>query len=176
TIGLASPLPDIAFPLILDGTSEPGYAGRPLIELTGFRAFDGNGLTILGGGSTIKGLVINYFAGIAVELKSDGNVLEGNWIGLNASGTNLSPNSGDGVFISSGSNNRIGGTTAGAGNVISGNSDGIGISDSLEFPTGNVILGNKIGTDVTGTVRLTNGNGIYLSGAFNTTIGGTTAG
>ena len=60
------------------------------------------------------------------------------------------------------SNNTIGGTGAGAGNVISGNSsDGIDIgsfSTTLSSGNGNLVQGNKIGTNAAGTAELGNGN------------------
>src|SRR5262249_29422244 len=70
-------------------------------------------------------------------------------------------------------NNTIGGTSAGARNVISGNAlDGIVISDS--GTTGNVVQGNYIGTDITGAVALANANdGVLIqAGASNNSIGG----
>ena len=54
------------------------------------------------------------------------------------------------------SGNTIGGTAAGAGNVISGNTDD-GVEITGTGTTGNVVAGNYIGTDVTGTVALGNG-------------------
>ena len=59
----------------------------------------------------------------------------------------------DGIFIHAGANdNTVGGTTAGAGNVISGNrSNGVGISGT--GTVGNVVEGNHIGTDITGHHR-----------------------
>ena len=63
-------------------------------------------------------------------------------------------------------NNTIGGTTAGAGNVISANQN-CGILIAGDGASGNLIQGNKIGTDVTGTVALGNafwGVGILESG------------
>ena len=61
----------------------------------------------------------------------------------------------DGVLIDAGaSSNTIGGTTAGAGNVISGNTgDGIGVTAAAR---GNVIEGNYIGTNAAGTAALAN--------------------
>src|SRR5947209_487632 len=53
TIALQSPLPTISDPLTIDGTTQPGYAGTPLVELSGY------GLSISAGSSTIRGLVIH---------------------------------------------------------------------------------------------------------------------
>jgi hypothetical protein len=43
TIAPASPLPAVTDPLTIDGTTQPGYAGAPLIELDGLGA--GQGVT-----------------------------------------------------------------------------------------------------------------------------------
>ena len=50
TIAPLSPLPAITNPVLIDGDSQPGYAGTPLIELSGSQAGSGDGLTITGAG------------------------------------------------------------------------------------------------------------------------------
>ncbi len=70
-----------------------------------------------------------------------------------------------------GANNTIGGTAAGDGNVISGNTlYGVFITAS----TGNGVCGNLIGTDATGAAKCPNGqHGVFLfNGADGNTIGG----
>src|SRR5207302_11022042 len=67
----------------------------------------------------------------------------------------------------------IGGTTAGARNVISGNQDGF---DLNTFSTGITIQGNYIGTDISGSNAIPNASrGMFVS-TNNTIIGGTAAG
>ena len=66
----------------------------------------------------------------------------------------------------------IGGTTAGAGNLISGNTGQRASSSAASRPS---CRGNRIGTDVTGTRALGNGTGVFLSQGHNTVIGGTTS-
>ena len=57
-----SALPTITDPVIIDGTSQPGYRALPLVELDGSQATAGaNGLDIAGGGSVVRGLVIKAF-------------------------------------------------------------------------------------------------------------------
>ena len=103
------------------------------------------------------------------------DVVAGNDIGTNAAGTGAIANGNDGVEIANGaSKNTIGGAAAGAGNVISGNTnDGVQIVGS--GTSDNVVAGNLIGTNVTGTVAIVNGyNGVQLSNdASGNTIGGT---
>ena len=111
---------------------------------------------------------------------TNGNAVQGNLIGTNASGNVGLFSSSFGINIKGGSNNTLGGATAAARNVISGNNgDGVWIFGP---GTGNLVQGNSIGTDVTGTAPLPNkGRGVHLgvpSGAGpssdNNTIGGTT--
>ncbi len=142
TITLLSPLPPIASPLVIDGTTQPGYAvGAPLIELNGNGK---TGLVLNGGESTIRGLVINGFSGDAIVISSAGNTIEGNLIGTDPSGTLARPNTGNGIRIT-GSSNVVGGTTASARNFIAGNvGDGVLVSGASA--AGNRILGNYIGS------------------------------
>ena len=109
-----------------------------------------------------------------------GNVVEGNYIGTDSTGTVKLANGTDGIVVSVGGN-TIGGTQSGAGNVISGNAGaGILINYSSAASLGNVVQGNLIGTDKTGTLPIPNiGQGINIGnegdGGFNNLIGGTTA-
>jgi len=106
-----------------------------------------------------------------------GNQILGNSIGTDVSGTAMVGNLRNGIFISDASNNVIGGTTPGAGNLISGN-EAIGILLQDPDTTGNQVLGNYIGTDVSGTTALGNyQSGIVISfGASNNIVGGTLPG
>jgi uncharacterized repeat protein (TIGR01451 family)/CSLREA domain-containing protein len=178
TIPLISALPDITDPIVIDGTSQPGFTGTPLIELNGSGAGAGaNGLKITAGNSTVKGLVINRFAGNGILITNNGgNLIQGNFIGTNVFGTTASGNGGTGVFINLAPNNTIGGQSAGSGNIISGNGSA-GIQIFGGNATGNLILGNFIGTNFEGTVALGNAfDGVFLVNAPGNIIGGTTAG
>ncbi len=193
TIQPTSALPTITDSVIIDGYTQPG--ARPnsntrrfgsnavlKIELDGTKAgTEVNGLLITAGSSTVRGLVINRFVGTfplgsGIRLETNGgNVIEGNFIGTDVTGTAALPNS-FGVSVGfSASNNIVGGTTPGAENVISGNNS-IGVVLFGSGTTGNLVQGNFIGTDVTGTVALPNSFGVSISGAPNNTIGGTSVG
>ncbi len=114
----------------------------------------------------------NNAEGILVGASSTGNTIQGNYVGTNASGSAALGNT-DGLLISA-SNNAIGGTGAGEGNLISANS-----SDGIEFSSGNnnFVSGNLIGTDMSGTVDLGNTfHGINLGLSSGNTVGGTVAG
>src|SRR5882724_4279089 len=89
TITPLSQLPSISLfgPTIIDGTTQPGYAGTPLVEINGATAGSVSGLIIRGTGNTVRGLVINRFAGTGIFLDSSGNTIEGNYIGTDPTGT-----------------------------------------------------------------------------------------
>jgi parallel beta-helix repeat protein len=163
TINSLAPELQITRPVTIDGTTQPLYAGTPLIELNGSGAGAINGLVLTGvnsSNSTIRGLAINRFtngsrAAIRIQASSTGNAIVGNHLGTNPAGTAASAN-GVGVIITGTTNKRIGGTLPGERNIISGNSvDGIQIFGATTL--GNLVQGNYIGLDVTGLVDLGNG-------------------
>jgi uncharacterized protein (TIGR03437 family) len=100
------------------------------------------------------------------------NTVQGNFIGTDINGTAALGNASSGVeILGSAHDNLIGGTTAGAANVISGNRIGIFIRGA----SANLVQGNFIGTNAAGTGALGNINdGILVSGV-NNIIGGTAA-
>lgn len=133
------------------------------------------------GGSTVgeRNLVSGNF-GHGVVLWSAAtsyNVILGNYVGLDASGSIILSNQASGIAMDAGAQyNRIGGTTAGERNVISGNFwDGVSLWKSTTMS--NTVVGNYIGTDATGMSMLSNrGVGVALrDGASLNVIGGTTA-
>jgi hypothetical protein len=185
TIVPLTALPTITHPVVINGTTQPGYAGTPLIQLDGATASTTsssvNGLTISGGNSTVEGLVINRFNNAAIELTgAGGDTVAGNYLGTDSTGTAsfgfgvMSTTENRGVYVLGSTNNVIGGTTPGARNVISGNGAGV----VLQNTSGNVVDGNYIGTDVTGTQALPNHTGVSLSVQPTSvnTIGGTSPG
>ena len=146
-----------------------------------------NGVLIVGGSGNVVGgttpdtrnlISANGFNGVSINSPSLDNFVQGNLIGTNAAGTAALANAGAGVQVS-GPDNTIGGTAAGAGNVISGNSGfGVFLTDSVpSVTTGTVIQGNLIGTNAAGTAAVANTQGgiVVASGSHNNVIGGTTA-
>lgn len=176
----SSSLPIITDPVTIDGTTQPGFAGSPLIELNGSAVtFNVNGLSITAGSSRVRGLVVNRFSGNGIVMTlAGGNVIEGNFVGTDVTGTNARGNFFVGVVVSDTPNNLIGGTINAARNILSGNNltyHGVSISGS--GAVGNIVQGNFIGTDVTGNVALENGtDGVAILGAHGNTVGGTAAG
>ena len=166
------------------GTNATGMAPEPNGN-DGITVVDSAANTI--GGETVStGNLIsgNGQSGIAiVDAASNANVVEGNYIGTDVTGTNAVSNSRDGVAfgellnpvvgVGYASNNTVGGTAAGARNIISGNGwHGVHIDSG----TGNVVQGNYIGTDVTGAAAVPNDqDGVRVEDGAKNTIGGTTA-
>ena len=81
---------------------------------------------IIGGTSAGMGNLISLNIGDGIDIGGSGataNLVQGNFIGTDAAGAVNESNGGDAVNIQS-ANNTIGGTVAGAGNVLSGNGVG----------------------------------------------------
>jgi hypothetical protein len=188
--GLQTISPTAAYPIItetvtIDGTTQPGYAGTPIIELNGAGTpANTSGLTLSGAAtanSVIRGLIVDQFPGTGNAFRilagCTNVVVAGNYIGTDPTGSLARPNA-VGVFIQNATNNRIGGTVAADRNVISGNSPNDGIQITGASATGNVVQGNYIGLDASGTVGLGNAaQGVVIyGGASNNTVGGTAAG
>ena len=175
-------LPGISDPVVIDGTTQPGFAGRPIIELNGSASifnfnFFGSGLTI-NAPSTVRGLAINRFNGYGIELNNvDGGVIAGNFIGTDPLGVVDLGNGFGGIELFDSRNVVIGGQTAADGNVISGNNGvGINIFGFSGLPGGNTIQGNMIGTDRAGVRAVPNNRGGIVVNASGNRIGGTGAG
>jgi titin len=139
-----------------------------------------NGATgnLIGGASAGARNVISGNNNDGVDISSSGNVVAGNFIGTDATGTVARGNLASGLGLSSGAaGNTIGGTVAGAGNLISA-SGNYGLYVRYAGTSGNLIQGNFIGTDLTGTNALGNAwAGVALwGGASSNSIGGIGAG
>ena len=168
----------------------PNYDG---VDVVGGYAGNTIGGTVYGAGNVISG---NTNDGILL-LGTAANTIFGNRIGTDQTGTIVLANRSDGIQLADATilvgahfvdghlviggrerfgatDNTIGGTAAGAANIISGNtSDGVEISGKLTAD--NLLEGNQIGTDSTGTVAIANGSGIEIdTESHENTIGGTT--
>jgi titin len=167
-------LPSLGVPVVIDGTTQPGFVNAPVIELNGASAgANVAGLTLLSGFSTVRGLAINRFLAQGMVLNGPSNVIQGNYFGTDVTGTLSRANTSYGIWVES-SGNLIGGTNAGNGNVLSGgNNTGIFILNG----NSNVIQGNLIGVAAAGTAPLGNvDNGVTISGGQGNVIGGLSAG
>ena len=122
-------------------------------------------------GNLISG---NGFGGVIFgDWGSDYNVLAGNRIGTDAAGAQAIPNDWLGVYLAWGSFNRIGGTQAGEGNLISGNPAGLALETMMAADR--LVLGNLIGTDASGMLPLGNaGYGVGIVAGARAIVGGAT--
>lgn len=189
-------LPNITDPVTIDGYTQNGASKNTLpdgdnavlmIELDGTNAglgFQGIGLQINGGSTTIRGLVINRFSnyGIQIGVNSPGNNrIEGCFIGTDPTGSISLPNIVAGIYLNGSNDNVIGGTTPDTRNLISGGdpNGGSGIVATGKPISGTIIQGNFIGINAAGTAALvpnSKGTGVNIDSATKTTIGGTTPG
>ncbi len=129
--------------------------------------------TTIGPGNVISANLIGVSISGSVVAATHVTVI-GNLIGTDSTGEIGLGNANLGVLIDGSSGDTVGGTTAAARNVISGNLLGIKINGSSS--TGNLVEGNFIGVDATGTVERGNASeGVLIEGAPNNTVGGSTA-
>jgi hypothetical protein len=141
------------------------------------------GGTTAGAGNLIAGnqdAAITLNQGPGNTITPDDNLIQGNLVGTDVTGTISVANQG-GAAVESGTGNLIGGTTPAARNVISGNS-GTAL-EMLGIVAQTTVQGNYIGVDISGAKALTNyGDGILLSNIDGTSdvtgtlIGGENAG
>ncbi len=166
TITIDSALPTISHNgLFLDGTSQPGYAGTPLIEINGNNlALDG--LTVAAPSVIVQGLTINRCNGAGIKLLALAMncIVDGCWLGTNNAGTAASPNV-FGVFCSGATLCFIGTLGSPTPNVISGNTSiGVLLQSGANV---NRVAGNRIGTTASGLAALGNNIGIDLQSQLN---------
>jgi len=145
------------------------------VDITGVAAL-GNGQCGVGDGIDIRfGAKCNRIGGSSPEERNviscnpstgmrihkqgtDKNMVKGNFIGLDATGTAPMGNGLDGIHIYDGAcENVIGGTTIIEANIISGNKRN-GIYVEKTGTDSNMVCGNFIGTDVTGLISIGNWN------------------
>jgi parallel beta-helix repeat protein len=177
-IVLVSDLPAILFSgaVTVDGTTQSGYAGSPLIEITRSGSspgicFDFKGLT---SPATIRGLAING-CGEAIRFESNAtNTVKACRIGTDASGTMALPNY-VGINVVGLGATVVGGPTAADRNIISSNEYGIELSNVSPVAGVLTVQGNYLGVDASGTVALPGDWGIYGHGP-GAIVGGSGAG
>ena len=175
TISPSSHLPGIGDNTILDATTQPGYAGKPLITLNGSNAGPtSDGLKITGTGVTIRGFIITNFAVSGIFVFGAGsNTIAGNYIGTD--GSAAAGNHQHGIIVQS-PNNTIGGLAARDRNVISANAN-TGVFLYTAAAHNNTVIGNFIGADATGSLALGNArNGVQIDGGHDNFIGGSVSG
>ena len=188
TLTPASAYATITKAVVINGYSQTGssantavspnpFNGTLTIEIDGTSAGSSRGLRVGASNVTIKGLVINRFNRYGIEINDFSNVkIEGNYIGTDPTGLIDRGNALSGInHASAGTGVVVGGTTAAARNIISGNQEyAIGVGGNL------LVQGNYLGLDSSGTGLLANTGGgpqsnIYIGGTDNTIGGPTTS-
>jgi len=188
TINLLSVLPFITDTAIMDGYSAFGAKPNTVpfggandaqirIQINANSIADIDALTFNTNSSVVKGLsVYGAITGTpsryGIKINGDGNQVTGCYVGLFANGNSASPANANGIGVSGGSNNIIGGGGSPSNmNIISG-AQFIGVSISGTTAIGNLIRENYIGTNITGTIARANvQRGINVSNsAANTQI------
>lgn len=174
TIRPATQLPSVNSLTTIDGLTQPGASAgsrvagawpnataldtQVRIEIDGSLLPAGSsGLVLNANGCTVRGLSI-FSLHTALVLNTSNNVIQGCFIGARADGTTT----GSLAFglATVGSNNAIGGNSAGDGNLFATGGTCIRVNGG----DGNAINGNLIGTDATGTLALGGGTGIVIEG------------
>jgi Right handed beta helix region len=170
------------------GTDVAGTAARPN-TLYGVQVVSGPD-NVVGGtaGSTTRNVISgngDIGADGGIKIFGTGNKVQGNYIGVDATGTAALGNCPEGIDVE-GAGNQIGGTTAGAGNVISANGSPGCVVTGVQIElrggsnpaTSTVVQGNRIGTNAAGTATFPASMGVRLgrpadgTGPSGNTIGG----
>jgi hypothetical protein len=184
TISPSSNLDTITDPVVIDGYSQPGSSVNtdPVgtnavlrIELDGTIVGGGFslGLNLAAPGCTVQGLVVNGWGSGIRTFGTGGNVIRGNFLGTDPTGTVAKPN-GTAIGISA-SNDLVGGTSPADRNLVSGNTAGtFGGAIEIGGAANATIQGNLVGTDASGLLAVPNGDGIYSN--MPATIGGASPG
>ena len=171
TIEPVTALPDITDSVVLDGTTQSGYAGAPLVELLGNNGSHSFFPGLAGGSSAIRGMAFNRASSeeAAITVASNGNVFENCYFAVNLDGTPAYSNVAGDMYIVS-NDNAIGDGTAAGRNIAQGFSASMRITDG----SGNQIRGNYFGYRVDGDQPFGVAAGaIFLYGtATDNTIGG----
>jgi hypothetical protein len=156
SISPTTPLPALTDPVVIDGYSQPAASPNTLSngDNAVLQIVLRESLVIDTTNSTVRGLAIRQIQVGATPGPKGSNVIEGCFVGLDATGTNSLASPGFGVFVQT-PNNRVGGPNAAARNIISGHG-AVGIELFETFATNNVVQGNFIGTDRTGTQAIGN--------------------
>jgi parallel beta-helix repeat protein len=163
--------PLTAFPVVsqgvtIDGTSQPGYSGSPIVQLDGAAIVASASGLQLSTDTVVKGLSITRFTGHGIDMTSASRVsVLGNWVGLDSLG-NPAGNGGSGVYsgnVPSLAVIAIGGRGANEGNLLSGNAR-YGLETYSDY-SGLEVVSNLIGTNPIGTSSVGNMlGGVHILG------------
>ncbi len=166
----ASPLPAVTVPVTIDGTTQPGtVSGQPGIRLDGSGSSAGSagaGLELDGADSVLRGLDVTGFGGDGVLLGGAGSSVVGSWLGVAPAGGGgyAAAGNGTGVEVAA-ANAVVGGTSPGAGDVISGNGSSAGLQQFEQGVQGKVQAGADLSQFGVGVlVRAGGTSGLRIQG------------
>ncbi len=175
-----SALPAVTGQVIIDGTTQPGYSGHPLVEIEGSWTSNTSGLTIRGAGSVVKGLMIVNFKQNGIDVRAPDVTVAQNYIGTDGGADVDMGNNGWGVDVTCSADGtemplRVLIGESHHGNVISGNDLG-GVNINFDPCNGADaearVWGNIIGLDAAGDGLIGNGGpGIRIKHASQNDIG-----
>ncbi len=160
----SSPLPAIAAPITIDAATQPGASCRAdgvppvaavLLDAGGAAA----GLRIVAEGVTVRGLAIDGAAtAIHIDGGAGGGTLICDRLGVDATGTAVTPGLVAAVHVDGSPGNRIGGVTAGDANLL-----GAGERGSVRITgaraTGTTVIGNTVVGDAGPVISATASTG-----------------
>ena len=172
-----SQLPALTNQITIDATTQPGYAGTPLVVVSGSSSGFIDGLTISAPSCAIKGLVIGNFGSSSphsgIVLLSASNTVAACYVGISETGAATRFNHYAGILISNAPGNIIGGLAVTNRNLIGGNITGVFITGANA--SNNMVLGNWFSLSANGSNTLVNTTDIIISNAPNNIIGGNVA-
>jgi parallel beta-helix repeat protein len=162
-IQLNKVLPAISRPVVIDGLSQGAqgggsYSGPPLVALTRGKNFQGDGVNIKKGNTTIEGLAIYGFKNYGLNIFGAHNTITADYIGVQADGKTPAPNSGNGIYLGVADHTTITGCT-----IENNGRAGILVHKSAYVTIGgpNQGDGNTISANGTGTQKY---SGVYVDG------------
>ena len=142
-----------AFPVAIDGTTQPGYTGTPLIQLDadGVMAAPLITFDIGAEGSSMKGLMLTHAIWNAVVINCDNVTVSASYLNTDGSAEIPSGSNAAGVLVFKANNATIGGSTAADRNLFSGNT---GVQ--IDGGSNNLVQGNYFGLRADGLTPITN--------------------
>jgi hypothetical protein len=168
----------ITTPLTIDGSTQPGYAGVPLIQITG-AVEDLLLFSLNANGSSLKDLMLTNTNGGGLNdgatafFATNNNQITGNY--FNTDGVTVIGTHGAGLLFGISANNVIGGSTAPTRNIFGGQT-GIFLQDSSH----NLVEGNFFGVQPDGNTVISglpgNGSGIQILNVTGSATGNTIRG
>ena len=176
------PLPAITEQVTIDGTTQPGYSGSPLVFVNGHNCDNcahRSGLTFTGGtGSLVQGIAIGNFPGYGIELQngSSATTVSQSYIGIDAAGTGSAPNADGGIGILGSSGNSVIGDVLGANGSAGSPIDPAQIVISGVGASGNLVQGSRIGLGPAAGQYWPATDGVFVGGAGGGNVIGSTVG